>query len=298
MKQQQLQGFDLSEEDMYKIAVMEPLQRKIDSAIALLRMYEPTALRSSENGYYLAYSGGKDSGVILKLAELAGVKFEAYYNVTTIDPPELVRFIRRVHPEVNFNRPEKHLLNYMVERCKGLPVRMARWCCLIYKEQGGNGRAKIIGVRAEESKKRKGLWKPVTSHRKNEQQRMFCPIVYWTDDDVWEFHRMYNLPYCQLYDEGFKRLGCIGCPMGGQKQIEMEFARWPGYERLFKRKVKEFFEKWRHIPTRAGKPRFFAHHKNWESYWDWWISGVKHQEESEVCQGMFLGMFDDENEEE
>jgi len=291
-----LPGFDLTEEDMYQIALAEPLDKKITAAIELLRMYEPTALRMHDDGYYLAYSGGKDSGVILKLAELAGVKFTPHYNVTTLDPPELVRFIKRVHPEVIFNRPKMHMLNYMVNHCNGLPTRLGRWCCEVYKEQGGKGMAKIIGVRAAESARRKGLWKPVLAQRGG--GRMFCPIIYWTDADVWEFHRLYDLPYCSLYDEGFKRLGCIGCPMAGSKQIRADFARWPGYERLFKRKTKEFFEKWRDVPTRAGKPRYFAYHKNWEGYWEWWLSGVRHEPEQYECQGLALGWGGDDQENE
>ena len=59
------------------------------------------------------------------------------------------------------------------------------------------------------------------------------PIIDWTDDEVWEFIREYNIPYCCLYDEGFKRLGCIGCPMGSKEQRLHEFERWPKYKHLY-----------------------------------------------------------------
>ena len=59
------------------------------------------------------------------------------------------------------------------------------------------------------------------------------PIIDWTTAEVWEFIREYNLPYCSLYDEGFKRLGCIGCPMGSTQQREYEFERWPKYKDLY-----------------------------------------------------------------
>ena len=55
------------------------------------------------------------------------------------------------------------------------------------------------------------------------------PIIEWTDEDVWEFIKTNGIPYCSLYDEGFKRLGCIGCPMAGTKGREKEFMRWPKY---------------------------------------------------------------------
>ena len=59
------------------------------------------------------------------------------------------------------------------------------------------------------------------------------PIIDWTDGEVWEFLKEYNIPYCTLYDEGFKRLGCIGCPMGSKEQREREFERYPKYKNLY-----------------------------------------------------------------
>ena len=46
------------------------------------------------------------------------------------------------------------------------------------------------------------------------------PIVDWTDEDVWNFIKGNNLPYCKLYDDGEKRLGCIGCPMATIRERE------------------------------------------------------------------------------
>ena len=59
------------------------------------------------------------------------------------------------------------------------------------------------------------------------------PIIDWTTDEVWEFLKEYNIPYCSLYDEGFKRLGCIGCPMGSTAHRLKEFERWPKYYNLY-----------------------------------------------------------------
>lgn len=62
---------------------------------------------------------------------------------------------------------------------------------------------------------------------------MVNPIIDWTDEEVWEFIHEYNIAYCSLYDEGFKRLGCIGCPMGSVKQRRLEFERYPKYKNLY-----------------------------------------------------------------
>ena len=135
---------------------------RIARAIALLREHEPP------EGYYLAFSGGKDSCVIKKLAQMAGVKFDAWYNNTTIDPPELVRFIKREHADVQWNTARdssgksRGNMLYRIETApKVPPTRRGRWCCAEYKEGGGKGRVKVMGVRAEESPGRAGRWKEV-----------------------------------------------------------------------------------------------------------------------------------------
>lgn len=61
------------------------------------------------------------------------------------------------------------------------------------------------------------------------------PIIEWEDADVWEFIHAENIPYCGLYDDGFTRLGCIGCPMARQKGREREFLRWPKYKAMYLR---------------------------------------------------------------
>ena len=76
----------------------------------------------------------------------------------------------------------------------------------------------------------------------NMARKHLNPIIDWTTEDVWEFIHEYNVPYCRLYDEGFERLGCIGCPMGTRKHREEEFERYPkfkeAYTRAFERMIK------------------------------------------------------------
>lgn len=72
---------------------------KVQVAIDRLRAFEP------KEGYYLCFSGGKDSSVIKALADMAGVAYDAHYNCTGIDPPEAVRFIKKQHPDVEFEYP-------------------------------------------------------------------------------------------------------------------------------------------------------------------------------------------------
>lgn len=68
------------------------------------------------------------------------------------------------------------------------------------------------------------------------------PIIDWDDSEVWEFIKRFNVPYCELYDKGFKRIGCIGCPMS--THIKEELEQYPIYKRnylkAFERMLKNY----------------------------------------------------------
>ena len=283
--QPNLPAIEPGEADLVEEALRRPLAEKIESAIGLLREFEARALSLSPDGYWLAFSGGKDSQCIVELARMAGVKHRPVYNVTTIDPPELVRFIRREYPEVEFSRQTRHLLARLVAKGNGPPTRLARWCCAEYKERGGTGMAKIVGIRIAESARRAKLWRTVVPNRNGGV--ILCPIAYWTDADVWAFHAERNLPHCELYDEGFTRLGCVGCPLAGPAQQARQFARWPRYAAMWRRAVVRNWERWHAVPRNDGKPRYHAGFSDGEAFWQWWISGER-QGPAQSCQGEFL----------
>ncbi len=276
--QQLLPGFCPSEKDLVDRALAQPLEAKIKRSVALIQHYEAGALKLSPDGFYLAFSGGKDSCVIKQLAIEAGVKFKAWYNLTTIDPPELVQFIKKHHADVAWNKPKIPMLR-RVESVKGPPTRLARWCCQEYKENGGNGTLKIIGVRVAESVNRARLWREFQPHRTDGS--ILAPIAYWTDADVWAFINSRNLPYCELYNQGFSRLGCIGCPLAGKSGQDREFARWPKYESMWKRAVFKFYDRWHGIHNRKGEPRYFEDFGSAQGLWDWWRSGKASEGEAQ-----------------
>ena len=74
------------------------------------------------------------------------------------------------------------------------------------------------------------------------RRRHLNPIIDWTTDEVWEFIHEYNIPYCKLYDEGFKRLGCIGCPMGSVEHRLKEFEKYPKYKQAYIRAFDKMIE--------------------------------------------------------
>lgn len=243
---------------------------KVEIAIERLQTYEP------EEGYYLAFSGGKDSIVIKALADMAGVKYDAHYSVTGIDPPELVRFIKDYHKNVHFDIPydkdgnRKTMWSLIPQRLMP-PTRTVRYCCQELKERGGEGRFVVTGVRWAESVKRKnnrhlaeihGGGKSVFSSDNiedaptfkfcyQEHKRILNPIVDWTNDEIWEFIREYEVPYCELYDKGYKRLGCIGCPMGNNAK---ELEDYPKFKNLYLMAFQKLIDvrKEKGLPTRPS----------------------------------------------
>jgi phosphoadenosine phosphosulfate reductase len=231
---------------------------KVAEAIQVLRDLEPP------EGYYLADSGGKDSCTVKELANMAGVKYDAHHHLTTIDPPELIYFLKKHHPDTIINKPAMPFLQRMVE--KGVyPSRMMRWCCEEYKEHGGSGRLIITGVRKAESNKRSKR-KMVETCFKDGSKRYLNIIINWTDSEVWQFIKENGIPYCKLYDEGFERIGCLFCPMASGPNRTREAERYPRHVKSF---IKAF-EKM-HAKKKAEGKRAGERWKDGEQMFRWWM---------------------------
>lgn len=206
-------------------------------AIMRLQEFEPA------EGYYFANSFGKDSGVVRHLMQKAGVLDRATveYNWTTVDPPELLQHGRKHCPETAVILPERTMWQ-LIPAKRMPPTRIVRYCCQVLKEGGGAGRVVATGVRWAESYKRSKR-RMVEFCNRDASKKYLHPIIEWTEDDVWRYTRQEGIPYCGLYDEGFKRLGCIGCPMQGPEGMKRDFSRWPkhhaAYIRSFQRMVDE-----------------------------------------------------------
>lgn len=256
------------------VGTMSELQQKVSKSIERLKAFEPKT-----EPYYLAFSGGKDSVVCKALLDMSGCKYDAVYRVTSVDPPELIRFIKKEHSDVIREVPRdangKPITMWNLIPKKMLPpTRHVRYCCQYLKESGGDGRKTVTGVRWAESVNRKKNQGIVTFANKNKRllqeisdnsnffenksggvvlnndnadsrkmveqcykrhKTTVNPIIDWTDADVWEFINAECIPYCELYNEGFLRLGCIGCPMASRRERERELYRWGKYKDAYLR---------------------------------------------------------------
>lgn len=259
------------------------LRKKMLHSVELLQKAEKIALNyDAEQGYFLAFSGGKDSQALYHIAQLAGVRFNGHMTLTSVDPPEVIRFVKKNYPEVELKKPGKSIFQSAVER-QILPTMHVRWCCAEYKETAGAGKVTLIGIRKAESSRRAKRNEVEINNRKfsgdldgleeyrqeqkakrirrksredgvnitnaDEEQTLGCihgkesllisPIIYWTEQDVWEFlNDVVKVPHCSLYDEGWHRIGCIGCPMSSHKQKMLGNERYPHVRRSWIKAIK------------------------------------------------------------
>ena len=267
----------------------QKLNEKINYSINLLHKSENMALSMDKRGFHLAFSGGKDSIVLYKIAELAKVKFHAEMSVTTIDPPELMRFIRKNYPQVKLNRPDINFYE-LIKKKKMLPTMMKRYCCAYLKEQAGSGTTTLVGVRAAESVRRskrkeieiqghKDNSKLLDQFNRNEELSHTCvkgkdkilvmPIFHWTDKDIWNFIREQEMDYCQLYDEGYKRIGCIFCPMANKKTIAMYRKQYPRIEKQIKKSIQYILDNKEDFLTQST---INGRRMNADEVFEWWVS--------------------------
>ena len=268
----------------------ESLRKKIDYSIDLLRKAEKMALRlDPENGFWLAFSGGKDSQALYHIAKMAGVKFRAHMNLTSVDPPEVIRFVKEHYPDVELIKPKMSI--YFSCKKKGiLPTRTIRWCCAEYKEIGGIGKVTLTGIRKQESSRRSKREEISTEIKRKRNEQSFdqwseheekmvacvggkdkilvSPIIYWTERDVWEFLNINNIPHCKLYDEGYSRIGCILCPMSNYKSKIRDMKRYPHAKRNWIKTIQWMIDN--------GYINY--NFQDAETGFNWWISGKSFDE--------------------
>lgn len=204
------------------------MQELIQEAIDFIQAHEPP------EGYFVGFSGGKDSIVTLDLVRQSGVKHQAYYSMTLIDPPEVVRFIKQYYPDVICLKPDMTFWQGCMK--KKMPMQNARWCCEYLKHGTKSLKAtptyhhRICGIRAEESFKRAQRGR--VDFNTKTSVTIYKPIFNWSSADIWDYIKFYELSYPALYDEGFKRLGCIVCPFVRGKSFEIHKKRWPNIYRI------------------------------------------------------------------
>lgn len=227
---------------------MSELQSKINRSVKLLKV----ACGDLE-AVELCYSGGKDSDVILTLAQMADIPYRAIYKKTTIDPPGTIRHCYENGVEII--DPKKTF--FEIIRSDGMPTSSSRHCCKYLKEYKILDNS-IQGIRRCESTKRSSRYKePIVCrlYNKKDHVNVILPILDWTDDDVAEFINANGIQCHSLYydENGMfhveRRLGCIGCPMASRQY--KSFQQHPGMVKAWLRNAQQWWDKPRKKPCKS-----------------------------------------------
>lgn len=302
----------------------QTLSEKIEESKRALRLASDMSKQYYNAPAIVCYSGGKDSDVLLHLAEscLDIGDFEVLNSHTTVDAPETVYHIKDtikrlndkgIKAEIDYHIDEngkpKTMWRLIVEK-QMPPTRLIRYCCAELKETSTPNRLALLGVREAESVKRRGrdifgvrgrslrtatffsldhteevhheaqerdpVWDcTLIKVMREKGDTVVNPIYHWTDEDIWEYARQNNIKMNPLYSKGYKRVGCIGCPLASYREKIKEFADYPKYKQLYI----SIFEKMLKVRTDSGKSNYNTtglenSWHNWETGEDvfmWWI---------------------------
>ena len=207
----------------------DELEKKVRQSVSLIQK------AVGDKVVQVAYSGGKDSDVILELTKMAGVKYRAIYKNTTIDPVGTVKHCKEKGCEIV--RPKNGITFFKLVEKKGFPNRFRRFCCEHLKEYKILDMT-IIGVRKSESRKRAERYKEPIECRfygsKKKHVQAIYPILEWSDENVVEFineraikcHPLYYDEQGNFHVE--RRLGCVGCPLVSKKNRKQHFKENKG----------------------------------------------------------------------
>lgn len=271
-------------------------------SIERLKMASEMSLRHYEKPLVITYSGGKDSDVQLELAIRSGIPFEVHNSHTTVDAPPTVYHIRKkfkqleekgikCHIEMPTYRGKSITMWTLIPIKKMPPWRRMRYCCSVLKETACENRMIATGVRWDESKLRESRtsFETLESNIKykvlvndemmlmndnSEKRRMIerCelkaktvvnPIIDWEHKDIWEYINQEHIETNPLYQCGYDRVGCVGCPMAGKNRYK-EFADFPTYKMAY---ISAFDKMVDALKADGKNPRW----KNGNDVFLWWM---------------------------
>jgi phosphoadenylyl-sulfate reductase (thioredoxin) len=191
---------------------------KIDESYNILRY----AINNYEESLAITFSGGKDSLVVLHMTRTLcddTVTLPVFSIDTGIKFPETMQFRDKIASLWNLNlivlkNPEAAKIIGTVKDkrtcCQNLKIQPLKAAISEYKIQG-----LITAIRWDEQEART-MEEPL-SPRENPPHMRIHPILHFTEADIWDYIHAFDLPYCELYDQGYRSLSCIPCTAKGER---------------------------------------------------------------------------------
>lgn len=256
-------------QEEFKIRHSMSLQDKIDMSCEKIESWY-----DYWNGQvYVAFSGGKDSTVLLDIVRNKALipdakEIPAVFSDTGLEFPEIRDFVKTidnviwVKPKMQFrdvinkygypviSKEQSYFIyeyrNSKSQKLKDLrlygtskggfkisekwkflidaPFKISDSCCDYLKKYPmkkygkESGRKAIIGTLAEESNRRLTNYLTYGCNAFNKKDPSSNPLSFWSEQDIWDYIKLYNLPYSKIYDMGYSRTGCMFCMFGVQNE--------------------------------------------------------------------------------
>lgn len=218
-------------------------------SIRLLKAYGQNTDRTTID----TNSTGKDSVVKTHLAHKAGLKFDTYFNVTTMDVADSNLMAK--NNQYKFIKPKgKHRSFYNWSNEENIiPSRLNRACCLYFKENptiyNFDDKAKLLflfGMRNDESTHRSTYQDIWINEKwgKNRDWIGLLPIREWTDLDIWLYILRESIKINDKYRKGYDRVGCgIVCPNYTKSTWVLDKYWYPKLYDRWQKRLEEDFKK-------------------------------------------------------
>ncbi len=201
--------------------------------------------------FHVAFSGGKDSMVLLDLVKKALPKgsFVVVFGDTGMEFPDTYYAVEETRQQcekdgIPFYVAKSHLEPEESWELFGPPSRVLRWCCSVHKstpqilklreitEKDDYTGLAFVGVRAHESSVR-AQYEYENYGKKQKGQYSHNSILEWTSAEVWLYIYTNQVSVNPAYKKGSARVGCICCPMGGGKASFVEYTNYPKESDIF-----------------------------------------------------------------
>jgi phosphoadenosine phosphosulfate reductase len=220
----------------------------------ILAAYEK--YKSKVDLFHVAYSGGKDSAVLLDLVKKALPKdsFVVVFGDTGMEFPDTYNVVAKAREAceaegIPFYEAKSHFAPEQSWELFGPPSRTLRWCCSVHKSTPQTLKLRkitgktsytglaFVGVRAHESARR-AEYEYESYGTKQKGQYSHNPILEWTSAEIWLYIYANDVLINEAYKKGSARVGCLCCPMGGNKASFVEHKNYPKETEVFLQCIK------------------------------------------------------------
>lgn len=189
------------------------------------------------NAITFANSYGAEDMVLTDIIMKASLPVEIFSLDTGRLPAETYTLMGEVERTYN-TKPTvffpKHEAVEEYVRTKGInafyeSIELRKACCHMRKVEPlqralANKQAWVTGMRAEQAATRASL--PTREFDAGNKLEKYNPLSDWTEQEVWAYIRMFNVPYNALHDQFYPSIGCAPCTRAVAMGEDIRAGRW------------------------------------------------------------------------